>query len=102
MTLTEAIDVTRTCQDDPSFSSAALVAVLEQSWAAIRERHPEVPAAMLIVASGSPIKANQPMTWGHFATGKWQHGDNRLPELMVSGEGLARTPDKVFTTLLHE
>jgi hypothetical protein len=103
MTLTEIPNMTRTCQDAvPAFSSAGLVAALEQAWAAIRNLHPEVPAAVLVVGSGSPTKASQSMKWGHFAALRWQSGDNRLPEVLVSGEGLTRTPAEVFTTLLHE
>ena len=103
MTATQATDLTRTCQDDePAFSSAGLVAVLEQAWAAIRKQHPEVPAAVLVVASGSPAKPSGSLKWGHFADGRWQHGDDKLPEVLVSGEGLSRPADNVFTTLLHE
>ncbi len=95
-------NLTRTCQDDEPFSSAALVAVLEQAWAAIRNQHPEVPARSSSWPPGSPAKPDKPMRWGHFADGRWQHGDDQLPEVMVSGEGLSRPADKVFTTLLHE
>jgi hypothetical protein len=96
-------DVTRTCQpQQPAFSSAGLVAALEQAWAAIRTLHSEVPAAVLVVGSGSPTKASQGMKWGHFAALRWQSGDDQLPEVLVSGEGLTRTPAEVFTTLLHE
>jgi hypothetical protein len=98
-----APDLTRTCQNESEvFTSAALVAALEDAWSAIRTQHPEVPAAVLVVASGSPAKASGSMKWGHFADGRWQHGDNTLPEVLVSGEGLNRPADKVFTTLLHE
>jgi hypothetical protein len=99
---TQAIDspdLTRTCQ---AFTTAGLLAALESAWAAIRARHPQVPAAVLIVGSGSPAKPNAHMKWGHFATLRWQHGDHQLPEVLVSGEGLSRTPAEVFTTLLHE
>ncbi len=92
--------LTPTCQDEPTI--AGVVDALESAWAAIRTRHPEIPAAVIIIASGSPTKANQPMTWGHFMTGRWQHGDNQHPEVMVSGEGLKRPAPEVFTTLLHE
>lgn len=95
-------DLTRTCQNQPAFTTAGLVAALEQAWAAIRDRHPDVPAAVLIVGSGSPAKPNQGMKWGHFAALRWQAGDDQLPEVLISGEGLTREPDKVFTTLLHE
>ncbi|GAB1643854.1 hypothetical protein KRMM14A1259_42770 [Krasilnikovia sp. MM14-A1259] len=96
---TDTADVTRTCQP---FTTAGLLSALETAWAAIRTRHPEVPAAVLIVGSGSPAKGSQSMKWGHFASLRWQHGDTQLPEVLISGEGLKRTPAEVFTTLLHE
>jgi hypothetical protein len=102
MTKPTTTNVTRTCQAEPAFTSAGLVAALEQAWAAIRDRHPDVPAAVLIVGSGSPAKPSQGMKWGHFAALRWQAGDNQLPEVLISGEGLTREPEKVFTTLLHE
>ncbi|GGM27708.1 hypothetical protein GCM10007977_031180 [Dactylosporangium sucinum] len=87
---------------DAGFSAATLVAALEGAWAAIRRQHPEVPAVVLVVGDGSPKKANQRLTYGHFDSHRWQSGTDRLPEVMVSGEGLSRDPAKVFTTLLHE
>jgi len=97
----DAPAVTRTCQD-ATFTTAALVGALESAWTAIRTRHPEIPAAVIIVGSGtSPTKANE-LKYGHYATLRWQHGDNQLPEVLVSGEGLRRAPSEVFTTLLHE
>jgi hypothetical protein len=57
---------------------------------------------VLILGSGSPRKASDMVTLGHFATSTWQHGDVRLSEVMISGEGLARTPSEVLSTLLHE
>jgi hypothetical protein len=96
-----AAAVTRTCQPT-EFTTAALVAALEAAWSAIRTRHPDVPAAVLIVGSGSPARAGASLTLGHFASSTWQHGDTRLPEVMVSGEGLHRTPAEVLCTLLHE
>jgi hypothetical protein len=100
MTLTEITNLTRTCQ--PTFTTAGLLTALETAWAAIRDRHPDVPDAVLIVGSGSPAKGSQSMKWGHFASLRWQSGDTQLPEVLVSGEGLSRTPAEVFTTLLHE
>ena len=93
-------EMTPTCQN--TFTTAALVAALEQAWSAIRTRHPEVPAAIVVVGSGSPAKASQSLKWGHFATKRWQAGDDQLPEVLVSGEGLSRPAAEVFTTLLHE
>jgi hypothetical protein len=105
MTTTTDGPLTRTCQNrsaSDSYSSAGLVAALEQCWTAIRVRHPEVPAAIIVVGSGSPTKASDTLKWGHFASLRWQHGQHRLPEVLVSGEGMSRTPDEIFTTLLHE
>lgn len=84
------------------FTSAGMLAALEEAWAAIRDRHPEVPAVVLIVGSGSPATPSGVMRWGHFTTAQWQHGTTVLPEVLVSGEGLARTVDEVLATLLHE
>lgn len=94
----QAPDVTRTCQ--PTITG--VVDAVEAAWTAIRTRHPELPAVVAIIASGSPAKAGQPMKWGHFATRRWQAGTDRHPELLVSGEGLNRSAAEVFTTLLHE
>jgi hypothetical protein len=93
--------LTPTCQD-PAFTSAGLVAALETAWTAIRTVHGEVPAAVIIIGSGSPAKPDGRMKWGHFASLRWQHGSIMLPEVLVSGEGLSRTPTEVLTTLLHE
>jgi hypothetical protein len=99
---TPTTDLTPTCQNPLDYTAAGLVAALEHAWTAIRSRHPEVPAAIIVLGSGSPTKAGQSMKWGHFASLRWQHGAARLPEVLVSGEGLRRTPAEVFTTLLHE
>src|SRR3954454_24052451 len=93
--------VTRTCQEE-GFTTASLVGALEAAWSAIRVHHPDVPAAVLIVGSGSPARKSALLKLGHFASLRWQLGDTRLPEVLVSGEGLSRPPAEVLTTLLHE
>jgi hypothetical protein len=101
-TATEATaKLTPTCQNQP-FTSAALLSALESAWTAIRAKHPDVPAAVIIVGSGSPARGSANLKWGHFASLRWQVGNDRVPEVLVSGEGLSRTPDEVLTTLLHE
>ncbi|WP_203907301.1 hypothetical protein [Rhizocola hellebori] len=79
-----------------------MLAVLEGCWSAIRERHLEVPQVVLVVASGSPAGPKQNLKWGHFASLRWQHGEQLLPEVLISGEGLSRPADEVLKTLLHE
>jgi hypothetical protein len=94
------LDLTRTCQDGAGFTIASVIQALEDAWTDIRSRHTDVPHAVLVVASGSTAR-NQ-LVLGHFAGGRWQHGDDRLPEVLVSGEGLRRPVPEVLTTLLHE
>src|SRR4051794_39824651 len=100
-TVTDPQGLTRTGQDDEP-TIARVVDALESAWTAIRAQHAEIPPAVIIVAPGPPARPNQPMKWGHFADGRWQSGNNRHPEVLVSGEGLKRTAAEVFTTLLHE
>lgn len=82
--------------------SAAIVAALEQAWAAIRARHPDLPAVVLVVGAGSAGSTRSGLKLGHFAAMRWHHGDDQLPEVFVGGEGLARGPVGVLGTLLHE
>ena len=107
--------------------SAPMVAALEGAWAAIRVRHPEVPAVVMVLGAGSIGNAGG-LRLGHFAAMRWaepnqnhatddEHDDEladgapgigrpvgpvRLPEVFVGGEGLARGPGEVLATLLHE
>ena len=80
-------------------NASLLVAALEHAWAAIRARNPQVPEAVLVVASGS---SGRRLKWGHFAAGRWQHAGSQRPEVLVGGEGLARGAREVLATLLHE
>jgi hypothetical protein len=83
-------------------AAAALVAALEHAWQQIRARHPDVPAAQIIVGQGSGHRGG--LLLGHLAPERWRPtGPGELVhELFVGGEGLARGPVDVFTTLLHE
>jgi DnaJ domain len=83
--------------DGPAISG--IVRVLEDIWRTIRARHTELPAVVIIIASGTERK--QPV-WGHHAPGRWQVANEERTEIMISGEGLRRTPQDVLGTLLHE
>jgi hypothetical protein len=98
--MTTEVIMTRTGQ--PGFSASAMVAALEAGWSAIRLHHTDVPAVVVVLAPAGPIKPADGLRLGHFASLRWQHGDARMPEVLVSGEGLNRTPAEVLTTLLHE
>jgi hypothetical protein len=73
--------------------------VLEDTWKAIRFCHPEIPPVVIIIASGT---AGKQAKWGHHAPGRWHCDEAEHAEVMISGEGLARTPAEVLGTLLHE
>ena len=83
--------------DSPAASK--VLTVLEEVWTAIRRHHGDVPPVVLIIASGTDSK--QPR-WGHYASGRWYASNVKHAEVMISGEGLARTPAEVLGTLLHE
>ena len=87
----------------PAQRSEALsrvLSVLEDSWHAIRARHPQIPAVVIIIASGSNGRGAE---WGHFAPRRWDvDATGTLAEVLISGEGLRRGPRAVLGTLLHE
>jgi hypothetical protein len=79
--------------------SPRLVTALDRTWAAIMARHPDVPAVVIALGSGS---GQRRLKLGHFAPERWQRGEGRVPELFIGGEGLARGAGPVLGTLLHE
>jgi hypothetical protein len=92
--------LTPTRQPESGTVTGPLVVAIERTWAAIQERHPDVPDVVLTLGNGSARPGQ--LTLGHFHGDKWAIGDTRLPELFVGGEGLARGPRGVLGTLLHE
>ena len=89
--LTEPAPDTRT--------ASLLVQVLEEAWLAIRRRHPQIPAVVIILASGTETR--QPR-WGHFASARWYVDSSERAEVMISGEALRLTPAEVLAVILHE
>jgi hypothetical protein len=83
-------------------AAARLVAALEHAWQQIRERHPDLPRVQIVIGQGSGHRGG--LLLGQLAPERWQPtGPGELVhELLVGGEGLARGPVDVFTTLLHE
>jgi hypothetical protein len=82
-----------------SRAASLLVQVLEDTWLAIRCRHPQIPAVVIILASGTETR--QPR-WGHFASGRWHVEHNERAEVMISGEALRLTPAEVLAVIVHE
>jgi hypothetical protein len=83
----------------PDGAASVLVATLERTWQAIRQQHPDVPDAVVVVASGTEGKR---LHLGHFAAHRWQVHDTDRHEVLVGGEGLHRGPLDVLGTVLHE
>lgn len=79
--------------------SAELVRAVAQVWAAIRANHADVPDVVITVGAGAETRG---LKLGHFAAGAWQHEESEVSELFIGGEGLARGPEEVLATLLHE
>jgi hypothetical protein len=83
----------------PDGAASPLVACLERTWQAIQHQHPQVPDAVVVVASGSDGKR---LNLGHFAAHRWHVAGADRHEVLVGGEGLQRGPLDVLGTLLHE
>lgn len=81
--------------------TSVLVAALEKAWAAIRAAHPDLPPAVIVLASGSSPRATK---LGHWAGARWKAGNDKAgtAEVLISGEGLKLGASEVFGTLLHE
>lgn len=83
-------------------ASSTIVTALERTWAEIRDKHPDVPDAVIV--SGKGRKGMQ-VTWGRWHSDLWSDAHARsvtIPELFVAGECLAQGPEKVLETLIHE
>jgi len=84
--------------------TGVLIAALEDGWRAIATRHPDLPAAQIIVGQGSSSRSGRGLLLGHLAADRWQPDDDGelVHELLIGGEGLALGAADVFTTELHE
>jgi hypothetical protein len=90
-------------RDQREVAASAVVAALERTWACIRQQHPELPEAVVILGPGSEARRGL-VELGHFAAGRWhdQAAKANRHEVLVAGEGLRRGPRDVLDTLLHE
>lgn len=91
-------------------TGSQLINALEDVWAAIQKRHPDVPDVIMITGSGN---MGLGLVWGHYGHDFWANGrfivdaagtitKDRKPELFVSGETLGVGAAKTVQTLLHE
>jgi hypothetical protein len=84
-----------------------IIEALEETWSAIRERHPEIPPAVAITGAGSNQKGT-PKGYrlrGHHWPERWvtdPEQGGRSAELFIAGELLAAGGLAVLETMLHE
>ncbi|CUW33384.1 MULTISPECIES: hypothetical protein [Streptomyces] len=81
--------------------AAGVTSALVEAWNAIRTRHPDVPEAVISMATGGRASA---VELAHFAPRRWRlrDGDGLHHEVFVTAESLADGAEKVFGYLLHE
>ncbi|MFE7212475.1 hypothetical protein ACFU93_21275 [Streptomyces sp. NPDC057611] len=81
--------------------AAGVTAALVEAWSAVRARHPDVPEAVISMATGGRASA---VELAHFAPRRWRlrQGDDVHHEVFVTAESLGDGASKVFGYLLHE
>ena len=85
-------------------TGSAIVAVLEETWAAIRAEVPELPH--IVMVTGSAFVG--PGRWAHWRESGWTekghegHNHARHGEMFVAGETLAKGAAFTVETMLHE
>jgi hypothetical protein len=78
-------------------TGSTVVQLLEKVWARIREDHPEVPEVVIVTGSGQYVK------WGHFRADGWKVRDGeKMHEMFLAGEALAKGARQTLQTMLHE
>ncbi len=82
-------------------SGSEIVKALEDVWAEIVRRHPELPDVVMITGSGLDGMGGR---WAHFWRERWEDkGDTtKRPELFVAGERLACGAELTVQSILHE
>lgn len=111
--------------NQPTASGSSVITALEDTWSAIRQRHPDLPEVVFITGTGlrHASAASVDARWGHFGAQRWVHGrpqpvatptpeagqdaklqvpPDRKPELFVAGECFAEGAEHTVTTILHE
>ena len=87
---------------DEELVSVILIEALAAVWKRIRQRHPDVPAVVLLPA---PAQRKELNVLGHFAALRWTARKNettRLHEVVVVAEHLIRSVEDIVETLIHE
>lgn len=82
-------------------TGSAIVAALEEAWAAAQDRVPDLPDVVIITGTGLMGRGAK---WGHYGRDRWVKAldEGRLPEVFIAGERLHCGARGTLSTLLHE
>lgn len=85
----------------PEFELSALQQTLEEAWEEIRERHPDVPHAVITIGTGTTGRKLTKL--GHWACFRWRvAGGKNVGEVLIAGELLSDGAEAVLHVLVHE
>jgi len=86
----------------PEFVTSEALVILEEAWAALRVNTPDLPRAVVVLASGTEDVTTP--RFGHWAASRWRVDDlgTRRAEVLIAGEALDHGAEQVLGTLLHE
>ena len=81
--------------------ASMLVQALEACWRAIRERHPDLPDAVILLGAGD--ENPRALKWGHWSPARWLvPTEGHRSEVLIAGESLSRPARDTLGTLVHE
>ena len=64
-----------------SEAASRVLTMLEETWQAIRARHPEIPPVVIIIASGT---TGRDARWGHLGPQRWTiHTTGTLTKIVL-------------------
>jgi len=103
--MTETINEGKRTMTEGTTLGSDAIRALETTWAAIRERHPDVLADPVFVTGTGATRSG--LTLGSVTVNTvWQQrnqaGGGRFHEVFIAAETLAQTPEKLLETLIHE
>jgi hypothetical protein len=81
-------------------TASALVRACEQAWDDIRDHHPDLPDAVMVLGTG--VERGRLVKLGHWWGGRWLADGDVRGEVLLAGEALHLPPAQVFEVLLHE
>ncbi len=81
-------------------TGSAVVSACEAAWSDIQEHHPELPDVVVVLGTG--VERGRLVKLGHWWGGRWLADGEVRGEVLLAGEALHLSADKVFEVLLHE